>query len=146
MKHFLKIIQRIIVKQQKRELQTAQGNLMELSDYYKTILSHCAFDETELWIIIKNASRNNYDKGKLPQWALQKALRAIKYFLSEGLIEAFTYYDGVYTPLGLSPEKTIEYIERELKALRQVPSFGDVCLFLITPKGEQLAHDLDLGE
>ncbi|HQN44823.1 MAG TPA: hypothetical protein PLA25_11865 [Anaerolineaceae bacterium] len=53
---------------------------------------------------------------------------------------------GVYTPLGLTPDDTIAYIERGMEALKALPSFGDVCLFRITPKGAQLAHDLDLGE
>ena len=118
---------------------------MQLTDSQKEILDYCVDDFTGLWLFVKVISRNlDIDEfDDLPEWIQPKVLDTIRSMLQLKLIEAGTIQKKKFVPFTNTVDEIITYIENEWNLLPRRPTLGDVCWFVSTPLGEQLAKDLN---
>lgn len=123
---------------------------MELQEIHKEILALCAHDYLGFWLVVKRVAKDAYS-DKLPEWVRPKTLEAIRYLLQSRLIEAgnFEHKDSgsyKFQPMLLPVDEVIRYIEREWDELGRTPNISDICWFIATSLGEQLANDLGLRD
>jgi len=121
---------------------------MELQEIHKEMLALCAHDYLGFWLVVKRVAKDAYS-DTLPEWVRPKTLEAIRYLLQSGLIEAgnFEHEDSgsyKFQPMLLPVDEVIRYIEREWDELGRTPNISDICWFIATSLGKQLANDLGL--
>jgi len=117
---------------------------MVLEELEKEILALCADDDTELWLIIKRISKDSYSFTTIPETDRQKTMTVLRRLLENNIVNAGFLQGSNFEILSLSVDETIAYIEAEWDKLGKTPNMGDICWFRATPKGEKLAHELDL--
>ena len=120
------------------------GDLMNLQDIHKEILTLCVDDYTGLWLVVRSISKDAYPLDAMPKWVRQQAIQVIEDLLRAGLIEAgnFEPKSFEFQTITLTTDETINYIQHQWDELGRAPTIGDVCWFQATAAGEQLAQQI----
>ncbi len=118
---------------------------MKLSRIQKDILAYCSDDDMGFWVVVRYVTEDKFGHIQMPPCHEQrKVLSEIRKFLELGLIEVRQYNGTEFNKIEGSVSELIDFIDREWKNLGAMPSGGEVCWFIATPKGEALARQLGL--
>jgi len=109
-----------------------------LEDLEKETLIASADDETGLWMVLGLVD------SVLPSLSAsekrRRTLQTLRSLLDKKLLRAGEYLPGRgYVWWDLEPDKVIEKIDSDWRALGRVPNIGDIAWFKATSSGKQLA-------